>query len=474
VIGAPAPLIAAAIAATARRSPAMSNPVEAHLPLFAHSSPEATLAFTREGPVDAHRYLADVVALSRRLPDTPDVLNVCGDRYAFAVGLGAALLRGQRTLLPANHAPATLERLARNHPGLYALTDAASPEIALPVFAVTCGDDPRTAPFDVPHIARDQTAAILFTSGSTGEPVPTAKTWGALVQSGRCEASALGFEALPRLAILGTVPAQHSYGLESTVLLALHGGFAFHADKPFFPADVCAALAALPRPRMLVTTPVHLRALCSADAPVPEADYLLSATAPLSPQLAAEAERRFHAPLNEIYGCSEAGQLATRRLLASPQWRSMRGIRLRQDARGTWASGGHVPGEILLADVIELVDEERFILHGRSADLVNIAGKRTSLAHLDLQLNALEGVRDGAFLVPDGDADHVVRLVAFAVAPGRRAQEILAGLQARIDPAFLPRPLYLVDALPRNATGKIPREALLALAARLQAARTAP
>jgi len=449
----------------------MSQPAETDLPLFAHASPEQPLAFTRGGPVNAHRYLADVLALEQRLPDATNVLNLCADRYAFAVGLGAALLRGQRTLLPANHAPATLERLAHNHPGLYVLADTNAPEAALPWFAVTFAGDPQTTPFEVPRIAGEQTAVILFTSGSTGEPVPTAKAWRALVQSGRNEARALGFEHLQRLAILGTVPPQHSYGLESTILLALHGGFAFHADKPFFPADVCAALAALPRPRMLVTTPVHLRALCAVDAALPQADYLLSATAPLSPQLAAEAEQRFRAPLNEIYGCSEAGQLATRRLAAAPEWRSMQDIRLRQDALGTWASGGHVPVDILLADVIELLDDRHFILHGRTADLVNIAGKRTSLAHLDVQLNAVEGVRDGAFLVPDDDAERVVRLIAFTVAPGRRADEILAGLKARIDPAFLPRPLYLVDALPRNDTGKIPREALLALAARLRAAR---
>jgi acyl-coenzyme A synthetase/AMP-(fatty) acid ligase len=32
-----------------------------------------------------------------------------------------------------------------------------------------------------------------------------------------------------------------------------------------------------------------------------------------------------------------------------------------------------------------------------------------------------------------------------------------------VDPVFLPRPLRLVDALPRNETGKLPRAALLRL-----------
>jgi acyl-coenzyme A synthetase/AMP-(fatty) acid ligase len=440
-------------------------------PLFAHASPDAPVAFTRNGIVNAHQFLADVRAFAERLPDAPHVLNACGDRYLFAVGLGAALLRGQRTLLPANHTPGTLDRLASTHPGLRALTDTLAPELDLPSLEVTRDGDPHDIPFEAPIIPGDRVAAVLFTSGSTGDPVPTVKPWSLLAASGRTEVAALDVTNLPALAILGTVPPQHSYGLESTVLMALQGGFAFDAGRPFFPADICSALAVLPRPRMLVTTPVHLRALCASEDHPPEVDLLLSATAPLSPQLAADAEQRFGAPLKEIYGCSEAGQLATRQLLASSYWRLMGDIRLRQDERGTWASGGHVPGDILLADVIELVDRERFILHGRTADLINIAGKRTSLAHLDLQLNTVDGVRDGAFLMPNEEDDRVVRLMAFAVAPDRSAHDILEVLKERIDSAFLPRPLHLVESLPRNATGKIPRETLQALAAQLKKQR---
>ena len=51
------------------------------------------------------------------------------------------------------------------------------------------------------------------------------------------------------------------YGFESTVLLALLSGNALSAERPFYPADVAAAVAAVPRPRVLVTTPIHLRTL---------------------------------------------------------------------------------------------------------------------------------------------------------------------------------------------------------------------
>jgi acyl-coenzyme A synthetase/AMP-(fatty) acid ligase len=262
------------------------------------------------------------------------------------------------------------------------------------------------------------------------------------------------------MALVGTVPPQHVFGLEATVLMVMQGGFALHARRPFYPADVRAELASLPRPRGLVTTPVHLRVLLAEPDDLPPADFLLCATAPLSPQLAAQAEARFGAPLYEIYGCTESGGIASRRTTETGEWRAMRDVALRTDGRGTWVKGGHVESEILLADVIELRGRAKFLLHGRTADLVNIAGKRTSLAHLNYHLNSIEGVRDGAFVVPEQEGEAVTRLAAYVVAPGLSSEALMNALRQRIDAAFLPRPLHFVEALPRNETGKLPRQAL--------------
>jgi acyl-coenzyme A synthetase/AMP-(fatty) acid ligase len=209
-----------------------------------------------------------------------------------------------------------------------------------------------------------------------------------------------------------------------------------------------------------VTSPVHLRVLLAESDDLPPADFLLCATAPLSPQLAAQAEARFGAPLYEIYGCTESGGIASRRTVETGEWRAMKDVALRADSKGTWVRGGHVEIEVLLADVIELRGHGRFLLHGRTADLVNIAGKRTSLAHLNYHLNSIEGVRDGTFVVPEQDGEAVTRLTAYVVAPGLSGENLMDALRRRIDAAFLPRPLHFVDALPRNEVGKLPRQSL--------------
>ncbi len=123
------------------------------------------------------------------------------------------------------------------------------------------------------------------------------------------------------ISLVATVPPQHMYGFESSVLLALHGGAVLDASRPFFPADIAAALRRVPAPRMLVTTPFHLRTVLDAKLALPPLTLVLCATAPLAPQLAAEAEARLGAPLLEIYGCTEAGQVASRRTTAGPSGR---------------------------------------------------------------------------------------------------------------------------------------------------------
>ncbi|HET7199520.1 MAG TPA: AMP-binding protein [Burkholderiales bacterium] len=440
----------------------------ADIPLIRNFDAGSIFAFQDRRPIRVEEFLGEAHRLAGLIPDRKYVINLCSDRYRFAAGFAAALQRGQVSLLPSNTTADFLDRLVVDYPDVYCLCDDAVPE-RLEAFRYPERIGPAaTAHFD-PRIPAGRIAAITFTSGSTGRPKPQPKAWGALARSALAGIERLGLHAQRNMSVLGTVPHQHMYGFESTVLIVMHGGLRMHSGRPFFAADICAELEALPRPRGLVTTPVHLRLLLAEIPDPPKADFLLSATAPLSPQLAAEAETHFAAPLYEIYGCTEAGQIATRRPTHTYEWSPLPGVSLYENGEGTWVGGGHVEGKVLLGDVIELRGQETFLLHGRTTDLVNIAGKRTSLAHLNFQLNSIEGVRDGAFVMPEEDDGTVTRLTAFVVAPGLTSEAVMAALRQRVDAAFLPRPLCLVESLPRNETGKLPRTALDELVTRLAA-----
>ena len=427
---------------------------------------DAALAWRDGRAISRRQYLADVHRLAQRLPAQGPVLNLTGDRYRFAVGLGAALLRGQCNLLPPNHTRDTIARLQRLYPHTYGLTDLERVDAELELVHHQADSAAAGTATANPSIADAALAAQVLTSGSTGAPAPHSKTWGLLVRNTRSGArrlaSEMGRANLAGVTLVATVPAQHMYGFESTVLIAMLAGAAFDTDRPFYAADIAAALARAPTPRMLVTTPFHLKMLLEAQIALPPIDLTVCATAPLAPQLAARAEAALGAPLMEIYGCTEAGQVATRRTTRGAEWQTYDDLTLSGNADRTTVQGGHVPQPTALADVLDVVDAQSFRLLGRSNDLINIAGKRSSLGHLNYHLNSIAGILDGAFWLPPAAADTVVtRLVAFVVAPAVTAdalhERVVTALRRCVDPAFLPRRVIAVTALPRAAgTGKLP------------------
>jgi acyl-coenzyme A synthetase/AMP-(fatty) acid ligase len=423
-------------------------------------SPQRVIAWRDGQPVTVERFLADVGALASRLPEAPAAVNLCEDRYAFLVAFAALLVRGQTNLLPPSRAAHAVDAVLAAHPDSYTLGDAeldpAPPRYLR--FGAGAG-----GPFAGPAVLFDDVpAAIGYTSGSTGVPRANPKRWDRLAISSGHNDALLRALAGGDYHVVATVPPQHMYGLEFSVLLPLCGHAAVCASRPFFPADIAAALAAVPEPRILVTTPVHLRALADARQPLPTLAGIVSATAPLPPELARAAEACFDAPVQEVFGSTETCVIAHRRAAREHAWTPYDGVVLHPQPDGTRVEAPQLLQPVVLADIVELLEDGRFRLHGRNTDLLEIAGKRASLGDLTHKLLAVPGVRDGVvFQLDETDAMGVRRIAALAVAPGLDASTILEALRREIDPVFLPRPLKLVETLPRSETGKLPRAALI-------------
>ncbi len=414
-------------------------------PLIQGYDPAAALLWRGSHPLTQARWLGAVMALAKRLPEAAYYLPLLDDRAAFTLLLGASLVRGKPCLLPASNGAEHLARLKDVYPD-----------------ALTIANDPLE--FDapdwngaVPEIPSEQTAVIIHTSGSTGAPQAHAKSWAAL----RATAPLITGRFGAGLHILATVPAQHMYGMETSVMTTLAAGCSAHSGRPFFPADIASALMDLPLPRAWVTTPVHLRACVVAQVSLPALTVIISATAPLSRELAMQAEAQFHAPVHEIYGCTEAASLATRHTCADELWTLYPGLSLSQRNDTAFLHAPYLDQPVALADVIELVTPDRFRLLGRSADQFKVAGRRVSLGELTQALLAVPGVVDGVVFAPeDGIA---ARPAALVVAPGLDEAAIRAVLVKKLDSVFVPRPIRCVQTLPRNAVGKLSRAALLEL-----------
>jgi len=438
-------------------------------PLIDRYRADAIAFWTPEGPVTHAMLLARAADLAKRLPARSHAVNYCERRDMFAVALLALWMRGQTALFPADRGAHTYRNLAAEHPDVYSLSDEVLPFETPGNVLFRAGDvaDPAEAKTPVPALDWTHLAVRVYTSGSTGNPSVNEKRWGMLVAGGKAIPKMLGLDTLANGTVVATVPSQHMYGFETSIMNVLQGGFAAHAERPIYPADIARCLGEAPEPRVLVTTPVHLRALVEGGSDLPAVARVVSATAPLSTDLAAATECRLNAPVWEIYGFTEVGSVAGRRTVASQDWVLRGDLAARSEGDAQFVEWPEFDRRIPFPDVVQVLDPGRIRLQGRSQDMVNIAGKRASLSGLSANLVAIDGVADGVFWLPTEDAGMgvVSRLVAFVVAPTVGEEAIRSALQKKIDPVFLPRSIVHVDVLPRNATGKLTQDAMKQLAA---------
>jgi acyl-coenzyme A synthetase/AMP-(fatty) acid ligase len=264
----------------ARRTQA--SPAAAGFPLINHHALAGPIAWRRDRAHSVHEVLGSAQHVAAQLPRARFVINLCRDRYHFAVGFAAALLARQISLLPTYRAAEPLQQLVRQYPGAYVFTDQDEEHIDIPRFSLTQDAWQGSGQAEIPVIPADQIAAIAFTSGSSGFPQAHAKSWGSLVMG----AQALGRQfdlpqAPPRIAV-GTVPAQHMYGLETTIMLPLQWGWSLHAGHSILPADIRADLEQLESPAWLMTTPFHLKAFLSEHTTLSSLEGIISATMPLA------------------------------------------------------------------------------------------------------------------------------------------------------------------------------------------------
>ena len=421
--------------------------------------PDEIIAFGTTGAIRVDDFLAEAVALSNRLPTHSYAINLFTDRYQYLLGFCATIIAGQCTLMPPNKLASTLALLAELFPDSYTLGDS------------TLSDDeisrnmPRSEPSgefyqSVPEVPVKQLCAIAFTSGSTGTPTPNLKYWETLRTGSLGDKELLFGKLQGQLNMLATVPPQHMWGLETSILAPLFANVAISHLAPFYPQDIADALESLPGPRALISSPAHLNVLLKSGVQLTELDWIFSATAPLSEGLAKSLEMQYNAHVLEVFGCSESGILASRNTATETLWLLSDLFEFESGKEGVLIRGRHLPEDVILPDAVELVGDHQFRWLGRHQDMINIAGNRGSLTDLNRRLAAIPGVVDGVIFLPESSPD---RLAAMVVAPKLKPADILGELKPQIEPVFLPRPIYMISALPRQETGKLARKAILDL-----------
>ena len=329
---------------------------------------------------------------------------------------------------------------------------------------------------------------VKLTSGSTGAPRGVAATEAALLADDDALARTMGLRADDR--ILGAIPMSHSYGFSSVALPALRrGSIAVVPDEegPLAPLRAASAASATVFP----SAPAYLQALLKLSQPPSwpaSVRLVISASAPLPPDVAAQFHARFGRRVHVFYGASECGGICYDREGTAAQTGTVgepvEGVTVRLEPLEVDAEEGLVTVESpavalgYLPSGDERLGRGRFVtsdlavfeggalrLRGRVDGLINVKGKKVNPTEIECVLQRMPGVSEVvAFGVPSADkASDTVRAVIACPTGGLGYDEVLAWCRAHLPEHKVPRSVVLVSAIPRTSRGKVSREELLAL-----------
>lgn len=339
----------------------------------------------------------------------------------------------------------------------------------------------------------DDLACILYTSGTTG------RSKGAMLTHGNLASNALTLNQLWRIdahdVLIHVLPIYHVHGLFVALHCALLAGATILFHSRFDPA---AVLADLPRATLFMGVPTNYVRLLDQPGLTREIcanmRLFISGSAPLLAETHVRfAETTGHRIL-ERYGMTETGMIASNpydgERLAGTVGYALPGVSVRiADDAGREVPHGHpgvlevqgpnvfagywrnpektaqdfrADGYFITGDVATQETDGRVTLVGRAKDLIISGGLNIYPKEIELLIDALPGVEESAVIgVPHPDfGEGVVAVITAAGGAVPEEATILAALQGELARFKLPKRVVLVDALPRNAMGKVQKAEL--------------
>jgi long-chain acyl-CoA synthetase len=358
------------------------------------------------------------------------------------------------------------------------------------VLDLYAGDGDGAVPGDgAVEVDPEETAVILYTSGTTGRPKGAELTHRNLGLNTRAVVRHLGIEADDVL--LGTLPLFHSFGQTCTLNASLAVGARLALLTRF---DATAAVELIDREgvTILMGVPTMLAGIATAAAghgPFPGLRIAASGGAPLPREQAENFERVTGVAVLDTWGLSETSPAATLNrpgaIRPGSVGRPIDGVEVRAMGEeneplpagetGQLAIRGHnvmkgywrrpeataaaiTPDGWFLTGDLGRVDEDGFVyVVGRLKDMIIRGGLNIYPREVEEVLHRHPAVGEAAVVgVPDERLGEEVG-AAVVLAPGASAEpeELRDWLRERVAPFKYPRQVWLLEELPKGPTGKI-------------------
>jgi len=352
--------------------------------------------------------------------------------------------------------------------------------------------------FATVHSKPDDVAAILYTSGTTGRSKGASLTHRNLASNALALVEAWAFTRGDVL--LHALPIYHVHGL----FVAIHCVLLSGARMVWLPRfDAGEVVDLLPQGTVMMGVPTFYSRLVASPGLTRDAArnvrLFVSGSAPLLPETHAEFRARTGHAILERYGMTETGMITSNPLegprVAGTVGRPLHGVEVRIVADGRTQGPGvvgavEVRGPNVFAGYWNLPDKTRedfsadgwfrtgdvgelvadgaaagyLRLVGRAKDLIITGGLNVYPKEVEERLDRLPGVAESAVIgVPDADfGESVVAVVVPRAAATLSERDIVQALRGEIASFKIPKRVFVVDELPRNAMGKVQKNVLRA------------